>query len=338
MMMTLLVLKSKIKNFYEKYYHVTRAIIKFIAMFFALLVVTGQLDYSDFLGQYWVLAAVSLLCAVTPDGVSIVCLLLLICGEISGVSVLLAAAVLLFISVYVLLYGRFEKRQYCIIFLVPLLTPVYIGYAVPIVAALLGSPVVLPALVMGVLLQYIIQGVNLYASASAGGTGSDEILSSLQYLIKYLMQNRMLYVSVLAFCLTFLCVYMIRRGKFKHGPQIAILVGAILLMAVEMLSNIALELEMNLVLLTVQVAVSMVIAYIIQFFHITLDYHGTKKLQFEDDEYYYYVTAVPKFKVAVVDRTVTRILPGEEEEDFDLKQELEKALREEEEEAQSDAR
>ncbi len=126
--------------------------------------------------------------------------------------------------------------------------------------------------------------------------------------------------------------------RMKHGPQIAILVGAILLMSVQMLSNIALELEMNLVMLTVQVAVSMVIAYIIQFFHITLDYHGTKKLQFEDDEYYYYVTAVPKFKVAVVDRTVTRILPGEEEEDLDLKQELEKALREEEEEAQSDAR
>lgn len=105
MMMTLLVLKSKIKNFYEKYYHVTRAVIKFIGMFFTLLIVTGQLDYSDFLGQYWVLAAVSLLCAVTPDGVSAVCLLLLICGEISGVSVLLGASVLLFVSVYILLYG-----------------------------------------------------------------------------------------------------------------------------------------------------------------------------------------------------------------------------------------
>ena len=334
--MMLLVLKSKIKNFYEKYYRMTRAVLKFIIMFLALLTVTGQLDYNDFLGQYWVLALGALVCAVTPDGVSMVLLLLLICGEISAVSVLLGGSVLLMTAVYALLYGRFEKKQYYIFFLIPLLDPFHIGYTVPIVAALFASPVVLPALIMGVLLQFVIQGVNLYASASGGVAESGEILSSLQYLMNYLLQNRLVYVTVAAFCLTFLCVYMIRRGKAKHGPQIAILVGALLMMSVELLSNIALELGINLMWLTVQVAVSMVIAYIIQFFHITLDYHGTKKLQFEDDEYYYYVTAVPKFKVAVVDRTVTRILPGDEDENFDLKQELEKALREEEEEIHSD--
>lgn len=336
MMMMLLVLKSKIKNFYEKYYRVTRAVLKFIVVFLALLTVTGQLDYNDFLGQYWVLTLGALVCAVTPDGVSLISLLFLVCGEISEVSVLLGASVLLMVAVYALLYGRFEKKQYYIIFLIPLLAPFHIGYTVPIVAALFASPVVLPALIMGVLLQFIIQGVSLYASASVGVAESDEILSSLQYLMNYLMQNRLVYVTVLAFCLTFLCVYVIRRGKAKHGPQISILVGALLLMSVELLSNIAMEMGANLILLTLQVAVSMVIAYVVQFFHITLDYHGTKKLQFEDDEYYYYVTAVPKFKVAVVDRTVTRILPGDEDENLDLKQELEKALREEEEEAHSD--
>lgn len=67
----------------------------------------------------------------------------------------------------------------------------------------------------------------------------------------------------------------------------------------------------------------------IQFFHLTLDYHGTRKLQFEDDEYYYYVTAIPKYKVAVVDKTVTRIMPEEEEIPTDLRAELEKAMEEE---------
>ena len=61
----------------------------------------------------------------------------------------------------------------------------------------------------------------------------------------------------------------------------------------------------------------------------SLDYKGTRKLQFEDDEYYYYVTAIPKLKVAVVDKTVTRIV-GEEEENIDLKAELEKAAEEDE--------
>ena len=73
----------------------------------------------------------------------------------------------------------------------------------------------------------------------------------------------------------------------------------------------------------------MLIAYIVQFFRLTLDYHGTRKLQFEDDEYYYYVTAVPKIKVAAVDKTVTRIVPDEDDENQDLRhyvKELEEEL------------
>lgn len=51
-------------------------------------------------------------------------------------------------------------------------------------------------------------------------------------------------------------------------------------------------------------------------------------MQFQDDEYYYYVKAVPKLKVAVVDKTVTRIEEDRMEEKIDLKEEIEKVLEE----------
>ena len=57
----------------------------------------------------------------------------------------------------------------------------------------------------------------------------------------------------------------------------------------------------------------------------SLDYTGVRKLQFEDDEYFYYVKAVPKLKVAVVDKTVTKI-DGRDEAVIDLKNEIEKVL------------
>ena len=60
----------------------------------------------------------------------------------------------------------------------------------------------------------------------------------------------------------------------------------------------------------------------------SLDYTGVRKLQFEDDEYFYYVKAVPKLKVAVVDKTVTRIEEVMEEEKFDFKEEIVKVLEE----------
>ena len=50
--------------------------------------------------------------------------------------------------------------------------------------------------------------------------------------------------------------------------------------------------------------ISGVIAMIIQFLFFNLDYSRTERLQFEDDDYYYYVKAVPKKMVAVREVTV----------------------------------
>ncbi len=102
------------------------------------------------------------------------------------------------------------------------------------------------------------------------------------------------------------------------------------MLSIILLGNITLELEINLLHSIISVLVSVVIAYVIQFFHMTLDYQGTRKLQFEDDEYYYYVTAIPKFKVAAADKTVTRIV-SEDTDELELRLELEKALEGEEE-------
>lgn len=53
--------------------------------------------------------------------------------------------------------------------------------------------------------------------------------------------------------------------------------------------------------------VSAGIACVIQFFVFNVDYSRTEKVQFEDDEYYYYVKAVPKVTLATPERTVKRI-------------------------------
>ena len=52
---------------------------------------------------------------------------------------------------------------------------------------------------------------------------------------------------------------------------------------------------------------SMLIAKIVEFFAFHVDYSRTEKVQFEDDEYYYYVKAVPKVTVAAPSRTVKKI-------------------------------
>jgi hypothetical protein len=43
---------------------------------------------------------------------------------------------------------------------------------------------------------------------------------------------------------------------------------------------------------------------VVEFFMMDLDYARTERVQFEDDDYYYYVKAVPKKMVAVKEVTV----------------------------------
>ena len=53
--------------------------------------------------------------------------------------------------------------------------------------------------------------------------------------------------------------------------------------------------------------ISMLLAFLLQFFVLSLDYSCTEHAQFEDDEYYYYVKAVPKVTVARAEKKVKQI-------------------------------
>ena len=57
-------------------------------------------------------------------------------------------------------------------------------------------------------------------------------------------------------------------------------------------------------MLSEAIFISLLIAFILQFLFMNLDYARTERVQFEDDDYYYYVKAVPKKMVAVREVTV----------------------------------
>ena len=62
--------------------------------------------------------------------------------------------------------------------------------------------------------------------------------------------------------------------------------------------------------------ISGLIVFVIQFFRLNLDYSTVEYTQFEDDDYYYYVKAVPKVKITVPKKDVKRI-NGESQEESD---------------------
>ena len=50
--------------------------------------------------------------------------------------------------------------------------------------------------------------------------------------------------------------------------------------------------------------ISVVVGLVLEFFVFGGDYTRTERLEYEDDEYYYYVKAVPKALVATSERSI----------------------------------
>ena len=50
-----------------------------------------------------------------------------------------------------------------------------------------------------------------------------------------------------------------------------------------------------------------VFAFVVQFFKYLLDYTSVEHLQFDDDDYFYYVTAVPKLSVTSPNLNILKI-------------------------------
>ena len=63
----------------------------------------------------------------------------------------------------------------------------------------------------------------------------------------------------------------------------------------------------SIVWLLIGSVLAVLIAKVLEFFVFNVDYSRTERVQFEDDEYYYYVKAVPKVTVAPVAKTVKKI-------------------------------
>ena len=108
-MMALLVLKSKIKNFYEKHYFPVRSALKTLCVFLVLLLIHTNMGYMPALDNVWLWILIAGLCGVTPDAVSCLVTIAFMTLETLQVSVMMSVTFLIVITIYLLLFLVWKK-------------------------------------------------------------------------------------------------------------------------------------------------------------------------------------------------------------------------------------
>ena len=83
--------------------------------------------------------------------------------------------------------------------------------------------------------------------------------------------------------------------------------GAIINMVVILVGDLIYDTQVSLLGAFLASILALLVAKVLEFMFFCVDYSRTENVQFEDDEYFYYVKAVPKMTVAAQSRTVKKI-------------------------------
>ena len=202
-----------------------------------------------------------------------------------------------------------------------LLTPIAfflkIPYVIPIACGLVLSPVSMVAVACGTIVFYMLEYVRENASSLEG---SADLMTQIPGCLKQVFQNKEMWIVIAAFIICCFVVYTLRRQAMDHAWKIAIVAGAVANIIVIAVGDIAFGVHTSYGPMIAGSIAAVVIGLVLELFFFTVDYARSENLQYEDDEYYYYVKAVPKISVAAPEKTVKRINERQETEIIDAEE------------------
>lgn len=320
-MTTILELKEKLIRFYGKYEVYITPIIKFAVALVTFLIINYNIGYMKSISRTPIALILALLCSILPLGGTIFLASLVILADMYALSIEVCLVTLILFLVIYFIYFRFAPKHGVGALLTPICFRLNIPYIMPVGMGLLEEVYSVFALICGTVVYFFLHGVKENATALSGAAEeSDAAGSKIVIALNQLLGNKEMYLVLAIMVGTLLIVYIIRRMSIENAWQIAIISG-ILFETVGLIAGyMLLGISGKTISVLVGNVISAAIAIVIQFLFFNLDYSRTERLQFEDDEYYYYVKAVPKAYVPGTDKRVKRFGGREENERLTKKQ------------------
>ncbi len=208
-------------------------------------------------------------------------------------------AVFLFcaLSFIVFLYSRFAPKESILLlltvlgfylkipFTVPLLTGFYLGLTgiIPVVLGIfIWSFIDLPAYLMS--LQVEVSLVDL----------PDVVSTMLVNIMGRLSSGYEWFFVAFVFTMVILVTYFLSKLSIDHSRDLALLFS-LLVIALSYIIGVSLaDFDFSIIEMLISLAVSGILIRFIMFFDLILDYKRAESVSFQDDDYYYYVKAIPK--------------------------------------------
>lgn len=305
-MMMFLVLKERLRSFYGKYGAFTNGAIKFGYSLMAILMLNQNIGFMTKLKNPFVPPVLALVCAFLPSGAIAFLLAAIMLMHIYTVSFEIALITAVFLIIVALLYYGFQPGDSYWLVLTPVAFILKIPFAVPLLAGLSGSLVTVIPVSCGVVIYYVL----MYVKQNAGVLTNDasvDITQKFVLIIKALVSNKFMLVMICMCVVGILVVYLLKTLSIDYAWILAIILGTIVQLAAVFVGDYLFDVSLPIGELVAGAVIALLLAGLYHFFVFAVDYSRTEYTQFEDDDYVYYVKAVPKVAVSKPDVRVQRI-------------------------------
>lgn len=299
-------IREYLLKYYAKYSRYIDLGFRFILALLTFVFVNNHIGFMEILTNPAVTLGLSVLCTFLPVSMTAIIAAIVVIIQFFVVTPGVAiVSVLLFVVMFAM-YFRFAPGKAVALLLTPIGFTMGLPIFVPIVFGLISGPIAVIPIAFGTIIFFLLSHVKAYASIieTVAETG---IMGQITSFTQQLLSNKEMWLTVLAFSICVLLVYSIRRLAIDYAWEIAVGSGALVYIIMMTFGHVLMDINISYAILIIGSVVSALIAIVFKFFVFSVDYTRTEHLQFEDDEYYYYVKAVPKVSVAVSEKTVKKI-------------------------------
>lgn len=305
-MSTLLVWKEQLQKIYAKYSIYITKVLQFALGLSVFGLINSNVGFMKAASSLICTVGLAAICAFLPMVVMVITATGLVLLHFYTLSMPIALVTLVIFLVMYIFYFRFTPKKAWLVLLTPIAFAWNVPFVIPVAFGLLGTPICVIPAAFGTIVYYMLHFVKGSSSALKGGDAKN-IAESLMAFTKQSLSNKEMWVMVAAVTVSLLIVYAVRTRSVDHAWKIGSVAGAIGAIVIGSGGNVALNVHLSYVAMVAGGAAAILAGLILELLFFSVNYSRTERMQFEDDEYYYYVKAVPKIVVSAPDKRVKHI-------------------------------
>lgn len=311
MIVTILELRAHILRFLQKFQFIVEPVVKFIIAFAVFHSINNAIGHQPLLMSLPAELLLSLLGTFTPPVILTLLAAAFSLAHVYAASPILAILVAILMAVLYCFIARFSGKYGYVVLAIPVLFILKIPYVVPLILGLVATPMTVIPVACGVVVYRLFVIISS-AAAVENSMAMEDILSLYIDVIDRLVADKQMFITLAVFFAIIIVMYLVRKLSIEYVFEISIAIGAVVCILGFLIADMVLQADLEITSVVFGTVGAMLLALVFQFFRLALDYTAVERVQFEDDDYYYYVKAVPKINLAVPERSVKKISANNE--------------------------